>query len=264
MSQTELSVNQIRENASANAFRRRLGQLAPLVGCWTSLANHLTTEILGYAGFDWLLIDGEHAPNDLSTFITQLMALKDSSSAAVVRPQSSEPVIIKRLLDIGFRNFLMPFVDSAEQAANLVAATRYPPQGVRGIGAAHRANRYGHEGRYFAEANDNISVLAQIESVAGLQNVDAIAAVDGIDALFVGPADLSAALGCSGPEAPAVQRAIVRVIECGRIHGKATGIFAPVESDARRYLNMGMTVVAVGGDVALLRNASVALCRRFQ
>jgi 2-dehydro-3-deoxyglucarate aldolase len=262
--QTSPSVNQNRGADGANGFRQSLLSLQRVIGCWTSLANHLTAEILGYAGFDWLLIDGEHAPNDIGTFVTQLMALKGSSTAPVVRPQSSEPIIIKRLLDIGFRDFLLPMVDTAEQARSLVAATRYPPDGFRGIGTAHRANRYGLAADYFEHANDDISVMVQIESVAGLRNVESIAAVEGVDCLFIVPSDLSAALGCRGPGAPEVQRAIARVIECGRASGKATGILAPIEEDARRYMELGMTVVAVGGDVALLRNACLELRRRFK
>jgi 2-dehydro-3-deoxyglucarate aldolase len=264
LTQMSPSVNQNHGESSTNGFRRSLITQQPLIGCWTSLANHVTTEILGYAGFDWLLIDGEHAPNDIATFVTQLLALKGSPTAAVVRPQCSEPIIIKRLLDIGFRDFLLPMVDSADQARNLVAATRYPPEGFRGIGTAHRANHYGLTKDYFEHANENVSVMVQIESVTAMKNVESIAAVEGVDGLFVGPSDLSAALGCRTPGAPEVQRAIARVIECGRAAGKATGILAPVEEDARRYLELGMSAVAVGGDVALLRNASVDLRRRFK
>src|SRR5258708_4060831 len=219
LAQMGSSVNQNRVAKGMNPFRQSLRSLRQLIGCWTSLANHLTTEIVGYAGFDWLLIDGEHAPNDISTFVCQLMALKDSPSAAVVRPQCAEPIIIKRLLDIGFRDFLLPMVESAEQARSLVAATRYPPDGFRGIGTAHRANRYGYATDYFDDANDGISVAVQIESLAGLKNLEEIAAVDGVDCLFVGPPDLCAGLGCPRAGAGGVQRAGARVVGCGRARG---------------------------------------------
>jgi 2-dehydro-3-deoxyglucarate aldolase len=248
-----------------NAFRQDLRDGKKLIGCWAALTGSISTEILGYAGFDWLLVDGEHAPNDLQTFVAQLMALKDSPSAPVVRPQWAEPVMIKRLLDIGFYNFLMPFVESGDQARAVVAATRYPPQGIRGIGTAHRSNRYGYEADYFGRINDNICVTVQIESVKGLSNIDDIAAVDGVDGLFIGPSDLSAALGHLGqPSHPDVQKAIERIVASAKAHGKPTGILAPVEKDARRYLDMGMTFVAVGGDTGLLKSASKALCDRFK
>jgi 2-dehydro-3-deoxyglucarate aldolase len=248
-----------------NPFRQDLRAGKKLIGCWASLASHITTEILGYAGFDWILIDGEHAPNDFQSFITQLMALKDSPSAPVVRPQWAEPVIIKRLLDIGFYNFLMPFIESGEQARSVIAATRYPPQGIRGVGTAHRSNRYGYVPDYFSRINDNISVMVQIESVKALKNIDDIAAVDGVDGLFIGPSDLSAGLGHFGqPSHPEVQQAMETIVKSAKAHGKPTGILAPVEKDARHYLEMGMSFVAVGGDVGLFKTASKALCDRFK
>ena len=248
-----------------NSFRRDLQARKQLIGCWVSLASNISTEILGYAGFDWLLVDGEHAPNDMGSFIGQLQALKDSSSAPVVRPPWSEPVIIKRLLDIGFYNFLMPWIETVEQARAAVAATRYPPQGMRGMGTGHRSNRYGYVADYFTTINDNISVMVQIESAKGVHNAEAIAAVDGIDALFIGPSDLSAAMGFMGqPNHPDVQAAMARVLAAGNKHEKAVGILAPVEDDARRYLEQGMTFVAVGGDVGLLRTASKGLADKFK
>jgi 2-dehydro-3-deoxyglucarate aldolase len=248
-----------------NSFRRDLCAGKTMIGCWASLASNITTEILGYAGFDWLLIDGEHAPNDWQTFIGQLQALKDSSSAPVVRPQWAEPVILKRLLDIGFFNFLMPYIESAEQARVVVAATRYPPQGTRGVGIVHRSIRYGYVPDYFSRINEDICVTVQIESQEGVRHVDAIAAVEGVDALFIGPSDLSAAYGHLGQAThPDVVNAIERIVAAGKAHGKPVGILASVEKDARRYLEMGMTYVAVGGDVGLLKTASKALCDRFK
>jgi 2-dehydro-3-deoxyglucarate aldolase len=248
-----------------NQFRRDLLAGKTLIGCWASLASNITTEILGYAGFDWLLIDGEHAPNEYASFITQLQALKDSVSAPFVRPQWQDPVVIKRLLDIGFYNFLVPFIETSEQATRAVAATRYPPQGFRGVGTAHRSNKYGYDADYFKHINDNICVTVQIESLQGVENAAAIAAVDGVDALFIGPSDLSAAYGVMlQPNLPQVQEGVRKILEAAKQHGKACGILAPVEADARRYLEMGMTFVAVGGDTGLLRSASQALYQRFK
>jgi 2-dehydro-3-deoxyglucarate aldolase len=248
-----------------NLFRQALLARERLIGCWASLGSPISTEVLGYSGFDWLLIDAEHAPNDLESITLQLMALKDSPSAAVVRPQSVDAVLLKRLLDLGVYNFLMPFVESAEQARLAVAATRYPPEGIRGIAIATRSNRYGHLPGYFESINQNISVLVQIESRAGVDAVEAIAAVDGVDALFIGPSDLSASLGHFGkPQHPEVQEAMQRVLAAGRAHGKPVGILSGVEAECRRYLDMGMTVVAVGVDIVLLRNASRELCDSFK
>ena len=247
-----------------NAFRANLLAGKPLIGCWMSLANPMTAEVAGLAGFDWLLLDGEHAPNDVSTLVPQLMALKDSVSAPVVRPPWNEPVIIKRLLDAGFHNFLMPFVESAEQARAAVAATRYPPRGIRGVSVMQRNNRFGTVPDYFKVIDDNITVLVQIESRAGLEAIDAIAAVDGVDGIFVGPQDLAAAMGhLANPSHPEVQAAMKHIIERARAGGKPAGTLAPVEADARRFMEWGATFVAVGSDLGLFRGATQALRDKF-
>ncbi|MBD8453506.1 2-dehydro-3-deoxyglucarate aldolase [Serratia rubidaea] len=252
-------------NRCHNRFRQSLQQGETLIGCWSALGNPISTEVLGLAGFDWLVLDGEHAPNDITTFVPQLMALKGSSSAAVVRPPCNEPVIIKRLLDIGFFNFLIPFVESEEQALQAVASTRYPPAGIRGVSVSHRSNGYGTVSDYFSTVNDHISVLVQIESQAGIDHLDAIAAVDGVDGIFVGPGDLSAALGYLGqPNHPEVQAAIRHIFARAAEAGKPSGILAPAEGDARRYLEWGATFVAVGSDLGVLRGATQALCDRFK
>ncbi|MGD9425765.1 2-dehydro-3-deoxyglucarate aldolase [Pantoea sp. NSTU24] len=251
--------------AWANGFRRRLLAGDTLIGSWCALASPISTEILGLAGFDWLVLDGEHAPNDITTFVPQLMALKGSQSAAVVRPPCNEPVIIKRLLDIGFSNLLVPFVETREEALQAVASTRYPPAGIRGVSVSHRSNMYGTLPDYNQLINDNITVLVQIETQQAVDNIDAIAAVDGVDGIFVGPGDLSAALGYLGqPAHPEVLKVIKHIFERARAAGKPSGILAPVEADARRYLEWGATFVAVGSDVGLFRNASQALCDKFK
>jgi 2-dehydro-3-deoxyglucarate aldolase len=248
-----------------NQFRADLRAGKRLIGCWASLGSPITAEVLGLAGFDWLLLDGEHAPNDVLSLIPQLMALKDSSSAPVVRPPWNEPVIIKRLLDSGFYNFLMPYVESEEEARRAVASTRYPPEGFRGVSVSQRGNRYGTVPGYFQGVNEQICVTVQIETRKGIDAVDAIAAVDGVDGLFVGPGDLSAALGYIGnPSHPEVQAAIKHVFERTHAAGKASGILAPAEADARRYLDWGATFVAVGSDLGLFRSASQGLRDKFQ
>jgi 2-dehydro-3-deoxyglucarate aldolase len=251
-------------SAFPNQFRRDLIAGKKLIGCWSSLASPITTEILGLAGFDWLLLDAEHSPNDVLSLIPQLMALKDSCSAPVVRPQWNDTVVIKRLLDSGFHNFLIPFVESADEARRAVAATRYPPQGVRGVSVAQRNNRYGTVKDYFTTVNDNITVIVQIESRAGLEAIDDICAVEGIDAIFVGPSDLAANLGHLGNlRHPDVQKAIAEVITRVKARGKAVGILAPDENDARAYMDLGASLVAVGGDQGLFRNATQALRDKY-
>ena len=248
-----------------NQFKVALAAGQTQIGCWSALANPVSTEVLGLAGFDWIVLDGEHAPNDITTFVPQLMALSGSHSAPVVRAPVNDPVIIKRLLDIGFNNFLIPFVETQEEAALAVASTRYPPEGIRGVSVAHRSNGYGTVVDYFRQINHNITVLVQIESQQGVDNLDAIAATDGVDGIFVGPGDLSAALGHLGnPAHPEVQKAIEFIFARAKAHGKPAGILAPAEADARRYLEWGATCVAVGSDLGVFRSATQKLCDQFK
>jgi 2-dehydro-3-deoxyglucarate aldolase len=243
-----------------NAFRRAVLARQRLIGCWSALGSPITAEVLGLAGFDWLLLDSEHAPNDVLSLIPQLMALKDSPSAPVVRPAWNDTVLLKRLLDAGFYNFLIPFVQTAEEAKAAVAATRYPPKGVRGVSVAQRSNRYGTVPGYFQGINDEICVVIQIENGVGVQNAAEIAAIDGVDGLFIGPSDLAAAMGHLGnPGHADVQTAIKTVFDIAAKAGKAAGILAPVEADARRYLDMGATFVAVGSDLGVFRAATQKL-----
>ena len=247
-----------------NQFKQDMLERKKLIGCWAALGNPISTEILGLAGFDWLLLDGEHAINDVTTFVPQLMALKDSSSAPIVRPAWNDQVLIKRLLDIGFYNFLIPYVETVEQAKSAVAYTRYPPEGVRGVSVSHRSNGFGTITDYFTKINQNICVVVQIETQQAVDNVEAITAVDGIDGIFVGPSDLSASLGHFGnPKHPEVQAAIKHVFDVANAQGKACGILAPIEADAHHYIDMGATFVAVGSDLSLLRNSTQALADKF-
>lgn len=251
-------------SAFPNQFRQDLMAGKKLIGCWSSLGSYITTEVLGLAGFDWLLLDAEHSPSDALTLIPQLMALKDSPSAPVVRPQWNDTVQIKRLLDAGFHNFLIPFVQTAEEARAAVAATRYPPAGVRGVSVSQRNNRYGTVKDYFKIVNDNIAVMVQIENLIGVNNIDAICEVEGVDGIFIGPSDLSASMGFLGnPLHPEVQAAMQKIYASAKAHGKPVGILAPVEADARRYMEMGATFVAVGSDLGVFRNATQALRDKF-
>jgi len=245
-------------------FKQNLQQKKQLIGCWSALANPITTEVLGLAGFDWILLDGEHAPNDIQTFIPQLMALKDSKSIPVVRPPVNDPVVIKRLLDIGFYNLIIPFVETAQEAELAVSATRYPPQGIRGVSVGHRNNAYGTIEDYFKNINDNIGVVVQIESQKALDNLDSILDVEGVDGIFVGPSDLAAALGYLGnPNQPDVQDAILTVFKKAKNKNKSVGILAPVYDDAQKYISWGANLVAVGSDLGVFKGATKALRDKF-
>lgn len=251
-------------SAIPNRFREDVLARKRLIGCWSQLGSPIAAEVLGLAGFDWILLDSEHAPNDPLSLIPQLMALKDSPSAPVVRPHWNDGVVVKRLLDLGFYNFIFPFVQSAEEARRAVASTRYPPEGTRGVAVMHRASRYGTVEHYLDRANDHITVVVQIESPAAVDAADEIAAVPGVDGLFVGPSDLAAGFGHRGnPGNDEVQAAIARVLDRAAARGKAAGILAPVEADARRYLDMGATLLAVGSDLGVFRAGTKALREKF-
>ena len=248
-----------------NKFRQDLIARTRLIGCWCALGSPITTEVLGLAGFDWLLLDSEHGPNDVLSLVPQLMALKDSPSAPVVRPHWNDGVVVKRLLDIGFFNFLFPYIQSADEARRAVASTRYPPEGTRGVAVAHRSNRYGTVERYQDVIDNNIAVVVQIESRAAVDEVDEIAAVPGVDGLFIGPSDLAAGFGHRGhPEHEEVQAAVKRVFQSAAACGKPAGILAPIDADALRYMDLGATMVAVGSDVAVLRDGTRRLRERYR
>ena len=247
-----------------NAFKRALAEGRRQIGLWTSLGTGTSAEVLSGAGFDWLLIDTEHSPTELPMVIDQLRGMEGSGVTPIVRPAWNDPVIIKRLLDTGVQTLLVPMVQSADEARRAVAATRYPPAGIRGIAVVHRANRYGRVKDYHTRANAEMCVLVQLETRRSLAELEAIAAVEGVDGLFIGPSDLAGDLGHLGdnrhPDAVAVF-----ADACARAKkvGKPIGILAPVEEDARRYLEKGFTYVAVGSDIGVLRNAVEQLRARF-
>jgi 4-hydroxy-2-oxoheptanedioate aldolase len=250
---------------SHNGFKRGLAERRLQIGLWSQMASNISAEILGRAGFDWIVIDTEHAPNELPGVLAQLQALAISDAAPVVRLAWNDPVLTKRVLDIGAQTLLVPFVETESDARRAVLHTRYPPHGVRGVATNHRANQFGRISDYLATAAAEICVLVQIESGTGLENVEAIAAVEGVDGIFVGPSDLAASLGHLGNAAHAdVQAAIAAVHQRATRAGKPTGILAPVDADARRYIEMGFTFVAVGSDLALLARNAEALAARFK
>jgi 4-hydroxy-2-oxoheptanedioate aldolase len=248
-----------------NQFKRGMQAGKPQIGLWSSLSSHYSVEVIAGSGFDWLLLDTEHSPNDLENVVTQLQAASAYPTTAIVRPAWNDMVLIKRFLDVGVQTLLIPYVQTAEEAADAVAYTRYPLRGVRGVAGTTRATRFGRVKDYFKHAEEELCILVQVETQLGLDNLDAIAATDGIDGVFIGPADLSAGLGHLGDiPHPEVQAAIENAIKRIRKAGKAPGILAPVEADARRYLELGCLFVAVGADVGLLARESEKLCAKFK
>ena len=251
--------------SNANPFKRALREGRTQIGMWLALASPYTAEICATAGFDWLLIDGEHAPNDVRSILAQLQALAPYPVSPVVRPVTGEVALIKQLLDIGAQTLLVPMVESADQARQLVAAVRYPPRGVRGIGSSiSRASRWQAIPDYLATGDDEICLLVQVESKTGLDNLEAIANVEGVDGVFLGPSDLSASFGHRGnPGHPEIVGSIERAIATILAHGKAAGILTPDERLARRYLELGARFVAVGAEVTLLATAVRALAKTY-
>ncbi|WP_136065347.1 4-hydroxy-2-oxoheptanedioate aldolase [Modicisalibacter radicis] len=249
-----------------NSFKQALTRDEAQIGLWLGLANGYCAELAANAGFDWLLIDGEHAPNDLRTILEQLQAVAPYAAQPVVRPPVGETALIKQYLDIGVQTLLIPMVDNAEQARAMVRATRYPPEGVRGVGSAlARASRWNSIPGYLDKADAEICLLVQIETQEGLNNIDEIAAVEGVDGVFIGPADLSASLGHRGnPGHDAVQAAIENGIQRIRQAGKAAGILSANQTLARRYLELDCTFVAVGVDTSLLMGSLKALAATFK
>lgn len=247
-----------------NNFKQRLYSGEKLVGCWSSLAHSITTEILGMIGFDWILIDCEHAPNDIQSCLHQLNALKGSKSSPVVRPPSNDGVAIKRLLDLGFMNLLVPHIETVEEASQVIAATRYPPYGMRGVSMSQRCNDYGLDKEYLESANQNICVMLQIETEKGVSNLPEILDVDGVDGVFIGPADLSASLGYFGePSHPYVQEKMQYIFEKSVVKGIPVGTLAVDKERAEYYIKKGYGFVAVGTDQLLFRKAAQELYALF-
>ncbi|MDW3223998.1 MAG: HpcH/HpaI aldolase/citrate lyase family protein [Paracoccaceae bacterium] len=252
--------------APLNTFKKALLGGETLFGCWMSMAESYTAEILSGAGFDWLLIDGEHSPNDIRSIRDQVVALKGSNSHPVVRVPVGETWIIKQVLDVGLQTVLVPMVETADQARELVRACHYPPNGTRGVGyAVGRVSNFGQMENYGPTANEQICLLVQVENKTGLDNLDEILAVDGIDGVFIGPADLSASLGYLGqsmhPDMQATIMAALRKIDAS---GKAAGILTPDDAMIKASLEAGARFVAVAMDIALLLNSAKSVAAKWQ
>jgi len=248
-----------------NPFKTALANSQKQIGFWLSMADSYLAEVSATAGFEWLLIDAEHAPNDVRSILGQLQAVAPYRAEPVVRPVNADPALLKRLLDIGARNLLIPMIDTADQARASVAAVRYPPHGIRGVGSAvGRASRWSSRADYLDIADSEICLLVQAETVTALENLQAICEVDGVDGVFIGPADLAASMGYRGkPTHPEVQKAIEGAIRTIVASGKAAGTLTSDQTLARRYLELGCTFVATGVDILMFANAARKLAREF-
>ncbi len=249
-----------------NPFKQALQEGRPQIGLWVSVADPYTIEAIAGTGFDWLLIDAEHAPNDLRSVLGQLQAVAPYQTHPIVRPVIGDVALIKQLLEIGAQTLLIPIVESAGQAATLVAATRYPPRGIRGVGSAlARSSRWSGIGDYLHRADDQMCLLVQVETAKGIANLAAIAATEGVDGVFFGPADLSASMGLLGQLAhPDVHRTLLDGIATVRAAGKAPGILTTDPKLAREYLAAGALFVAVGIDMLLLTRACRELAAAYR
>ncbi|HWM71100.1 MAG TPA: aldolase/citrate lyase family protein [Steroidobacteraceae bacterium] len=248
-----------------NVFKRALQRRELQIGLWSTLCSNLGAEIIAHSGFEWILLDTEHSPNEVPDLVTQLQAMGRGTASPVVRAAWNDPVLIKRMLDIGAQSILLPCVQTAEEARRAVAAVRYPPRGMRGVSAVSRASNFGRIKDYLQKADEEICLLVQIESKLALEQLEAISTTDGVDGVFIGPADLSASLGHLGdPQHPETQSALQDAGRRLARLGKPAGILTVIETDARRYIEWGYSFVAVGIDTTLLATSADALARKFK
>jgi 4-hydroxy-2-oxoheptanedioate aldolase len=248
-----------------NAFKHAIAAGRLQIGLWSSLCSNIVADILADSGFDWILLDTEHSPNELPGLVAQLQALARGTATPIVRPAWNDAVLVKRIMDIGAQTLLVPFVQDAEEARRAVAATRYPPLGIRGTAGGSRASRYGRVEDYLKTANAEVCLLVQVETRAALDRLKEIAAVDGVDGVFIGPSDLAASLGHVGELAhPEVQREIERAAQRLKAAGKPAGILSTNEEEVRRYIGWGYTFVAVGADNVILSRGADRLAKIFK
>lgn len=248
-----------------NRFKHAILNGQKQIGLWSHLCSPISIEILAHCGYDWLLLDMEHSPNEVPDVLAQLQAMQGGTATPIVRPPWNDMVTFKRLLDIGVQTLLVPHIQSAEEARNAVSYTRYPPHGVRGYAGAPRASHYGRVQGYAQRSAEEICVLLQVETIEGLKNIEEIADVEGVDGVFIGPGDLSAALGHLGnPKHPEVLKVIDEAIARIQARGKAAGILTGDETLAKHYVAQGCLFVAVGADQNVLRDSAQALADRFK
>jgi len=252
-------------NLPRNAFKQALAKGERQVGLWSGLASPIVAEILAGAGFDWIVIDGEHGPNDITTLLPQLQAMRGGTAEPVFRVPWNDAVIIKRALDVGARSLLVPFIQNAEEARRAVAAARYPPLGIRGVAVGPRANDYGRIQSYHRNAHLDTCVLLQVETRAALKEIEAIAAIDGVDGIFIGPSDLAADFGhLANPMHPDVQAAIKDAAQRIRAAGKSAGTLSGNADDVERLFDLGFNFTATGSDAGILARGAENLAARFR
>lgn len=251
--------------APLNRLKHRLAMGETLYGCWLGMAGPYPAEMAATSGFDWLVIDGEHAPNDLRATLAQLAVIEPSPSLPVVRLRDDDPARIKQMLDAGAQSLLIPMIESADQARRALAATRYPPDGIRGVGSSGaRASRFSAVPDYLTTANDQICLILQVESRAGLAALAGILAIPGIDCVFIGPSDLAADMGHLGnPGHPEVQAAVLDAIRLISASGKAAGVLSTVDPFIANCVQAGARFVGVGIDVLAFVGALRARARQF-
>jgi 4-hydroxy-2-oxoheptanedioate aldolase len=250
-------------NMPRNTFKQAITSGQRQVGLWSGLASPIVAEIIAGAGFDWIVIDGEHGPNDISTLLPQLQAMRGGTAEPVFRVPWNDMVIIKRAMDVGARTLLIPFVQNVEEALRAVAATRYPPLGIRGVSVAPRANDYGRIQNYHRNAHLDTCVLVQVETRVALREIESIAKVEGVDGIFIGPSDLAADFGQLGnPRQAEVQAALKDAASRIRATGKAAGILTGNLDDVESLFEMGYNFVAVGSDVGLLARTAEQVAAR--
>ncbi len=248
-----------------NTFKHAIAAGQLQIGLWCSLCSNVAAEIVAHSGYDWLLLDTEHSPNELPDILSHLQAVQAGTASAIVRPAWNDMVLIKRYLDIGAQSLLIPFVQNPEEARSAVAATRYPPAGIRGITGSGRASRYGRVSDYLKNASREICLLVQVETRSALDQIEQIASVEGVDGVFIGPNDLSASFGHIGNWGhPEVQAALKDAVQRLKKIGKPAGILTPNEEEAKRFIAWGYTFVAVGSDLGLLARNADALAKKFK
>ena len=252
-------------SAPVNLLKKRLAAGEVLYGAWVGMAGAYGAEMAATAGFDWLLIDGEHAPNTVASLSAQMAVVLPSASAPVVRPVNDDPALIKQMLDIGAQTLLVPMVESEDQARRIVAATRYAPAGIRGVGASlARASRFNSVSDYIATANDQICLILQVESRAGLAALDKILTTPGVDGVFIGPSDLAADMGHPGNAAhPDVRAAVLGALTRIRAAGRTAGVLSTEPGFIDDCVAAGANFVGVGIDVLLYVGAMRALAARY-
>lgn len=252
-------------NIQKNKFKESFKNKNVLFGAWNGIPDTYVAEILAGSGFDWILIDGEHAPFDLRSIIHQLQAFNQFDVPILVRPHEGNENYLKQLLDAGVQSFVIPMVENAEQAKTLVHAVQYPPKGIRGVGTAlARAAQWNRVNNYFHEANDQICLIVQVENVEGIKNLEEILAVEGVDGVFIGPADLAASMGYIGkPDTPAVKETVEKALSKIKVAGKISGVMAIAKPLAEHYVQCGATMVAIAIDTLLLANSAKTVAQSY-